>query len=361
MRDLLIHEYDLVVATHGRSFWIADDIAPLRELAAHADKRALLFKPAAAWRVRRDEYTDTPLPADEPMGENPPDGAILDYSLAQDTKGPVTLEILDSRGTMIRRYSSDDPVTPSAETLRKDLIPPYWPLIHGPLPATAGMHRWVWNLRATQPTATTYEYPIAAVPHRTPLTPQGPLVLPGVYTVRLTVDGNSESQRLTVKMDPRVHTPAAELEALHAAQVRMAASLDELSKADLAAHSVQEQLAAQENASMSAQLAPFSAALKKLLAGDDAKGSEESPGLDDVTSEVGQLYGQLQHSDDPPTRAVVAASAHSREEGEEVLRAWREFQLKQLPGIDAVLLTAGRPAIDLKRAPVNMPSGGDED
>ena len=361
MRDLLIHEDDLIVATHGRSFWIADDIAPLRELAAHADKQAMLFKPAAAWRVRRDEYTDTPLPADEPMGENPPDGAILDYALTQDTKGPVTLEIVDAKGVLIRRYSSDDPVTPSAEALRKDLIPPYWPLIHGPLPMTAGMHRWVWNLRATQPMATTYEYPIAAVPHRTPLSPQGPLVLPGVYTVRLTVDGHSESQRLTVKMDPRVHTPAAELEALHLAQVQMAASLDELSKADLAAHSVQEQLAAPEIASMSAQLAPFTAELKKLLAGNEAKEAKESPGLDDVTSEVGQLYGQLQHSDDPPTQAVVAAAAHSREEGAEALHAWREFQSKQLPGIDAALLKAGRPAIDLKRAPVNMPSGGDED
>lgn len=361
MRDLLIHEDDLIVATHGRSFWIADDIAPLRELATHTNKQAMLFKPAAAWRVRRDEYTDTPMPADEPMGENPPDGAIVDYALPHDAKGPVTLEILDAKGALIRRYSSDDLATPSAETLRKDLIPPYWPLIHGPLPATAGMHRWVWNLRATQPMATTYEYPIAAVPHRTPLSPQGPLVLPGVYTVRLTVDGHTESQSLTVKMDPRVHSPAAELEALHAAQVRMAASLDELSKADLAAHSVQEQLAAPENASLSAQLATFSAALKKLLAGDEAAEMKESPGLDDVTGEVGQLYGQLQHSDDPPTRAVVAAAAHSREEGAEALRAWREFQSKQLVGIDVVLLKAGRPAIDLTMAPVNMPSGGDED
>ena len=221
-------------------------------------------------------------------------------------------------------------MTPSAEALRKDLIPPYWPLIHGPFPLTAGMHRWVWNLRATQPMATTYEYPIAAVPHRTPLSPQGPMVLPGSYTVRLTVDGHSESQSLTVKMDPRVHTPAAELEALHSAQVQMAASLDELSKADLAAHSVQEQLAAPEIASMSAQLAPFTAELKKLLAGNEAKEAKESPGLDDVTSEVGQLYGQLQHSDDPPTQIVMVAAAHSREEGEEVLRACRPAWIHHL-------------------------------
>src|ERR1019366_3021102 len=139
-----------------------------------------------------------------------------------------------------------------------------------------GMHRWVWNLRGTQPMATSYEYPIAAVPHRTPLSPQGPLVLPGVYTVRLTVDGHSETQKLTVKMDPRVHTAAAELAALHAAQVRMAASLDELAKADLAAHSVQEQMAAPENASLTAQFAAYIAALKKVIDGNEAKGAKES-------------------------------------------------------------------------------------
>jgi hypothetical protein len=281
--------------------------------------------------------------------------------LAENAKGPVTLEIVDAKGGLVRRYSSDDPATPSPEVLRKDLIPAYWPLIHGPLPATAGMHRWVWNLRATQPTATTYEYPIAAVPHRTPLTPQGPLVLPGVYTVRLTVDGHSESQRLTVKMDPRVHTPAVELAGLHAAQVRMAASLDALAKADLAAHSVQEQLAAPENASLSAQLAPFGVAVKKVLdPGEASDAKEHAPGLDDVTGEVAELYGQLQQSDNPPTQALVAAVAHAREEGEEALRGWREFQTKHLPEIDAVLARAGRPAIDLKKAPEHMPSGGDE-
>jgi len=362
MRDLLVHDDDLIVATHGRSFWVLDDIAPLRELAARAGKPgAMLLKPAAAWRVRRDENTDTPLPADEPAGENPPDGAIIDYALPQGAQGPVTLEIVDAKGGLVRRYSSDDPATPPAEELRKDLIPAYWPLIHGPLPATAGMHRWVWNLRATQPMATTFEYPIAAVPHRTPLTPQGPLMLPGVYTVRLTVDGHSETQKLTVKMDPRVHTAAAELEALHAVQVRMAGSLDELAKADLAAHSVEEQLAAPENASLSAQLGAYSTAVKKVLDPGEEGGKEKAPGLDDVTGEVATLYGELQQADNAPTQALTAAVAHAHEEGEEALRGWREFEAKQLPAIDEVLRQAGHPAIDLKKAPKNMPSGGDED
>jgi hypothetical protein len=358
MRDLLIHEDDLVVATHGRSFWILDDIAPLRELAAgHA---AMLLKPAAAWRVRRDEWTDTPLPPDEPAGENPPDGACLDYALTQDAKS-VTLEILDGQGALVRRYSSEDPVTPPPEQAAKNLIPTYWPLVHGPLAVSAGMHRWVWNLRGTQPMATSYEYPIAAVPHRTPLSPQGPLVLPGVYTVKLTVDGHSQTQKLTVKMDPRVHTAAVELAALHAAQVKMAASLDGVAKADLEAHSVQEQMAAPGNASLAAQFTAYAAALKKVIDGNEAKGAEEAPGLHDVAGEVAGLYGQLEQSDNPPTQAQLAASAHAREEGEEALHGWREFQAKQLPSIDAVLRQAGRPAIDLKKEPANMPIAGDEE
>ena len=182
------------------------------------------------------------------------------------------------------------------------------------------MHRWVWDLRGAAPAATTYSYPIAAVPHRTPLTPQGPLVLPGVYTVRLTVDGRSESQTLTVKMDPRVHTTAADLQALHAAQVRMAGSLDELAKADLAAHSVQEQVEAPENAAVAKELVEFDGALKKLVSGDDASmGTHTTPALDDVTGEAAELYGKLQQSDGPLTLAMGAACAHTRDEGEEAL------------------------------------------
>ena len=386
MRDLLVHGDDLIVATHGRSFWVLDGITPLRELAAQAGGQPpMLFRPGAAWRVRRDEYTDTPMPPDEPAGENPPDGAVIDYALPGEVRGAVTLEILDAQGKLLRRYASSDPVRPTAETLRTQLIPRVWPLLSGPLPATAGMHRWVWDLRAAAPAATHYEYPISAVPHRTPLTPQGPLVLPGVYTVRLTVDGHSESQPLTVKMDPRVHTAAADLQALHAAQVRAGASLDALAQADLAAHSVQEQLGEPENASLAAKLAPYSASLKRLLGGDEhqagpepapaaeptakpktvRRGGPEAPdhgaGLDEVSGESAQIYGQLQQSDNPPTQALLAASAQAQDEGKEALRGWQEFAAKELPAVNQVLREANRPAINLQKEPENMPEAGDED
>jgi hypothetical protein len=236
-----------------------------------------------------------------------------------------------------------------------------WPQMRGPLRATAGMHRWVWDLRATAPMATHYEYPISAVPHRTPLEPQGPLVVPGTYTVRLTVDGHSESAPLTVKMDPRVHTSMADLEALHAAQTAMAASLDALAKANLAAHSVTDQLSAPENASLAAQLAPFSDTLKTLLGGTGSKTPRPLPGIEEVASEATELYSQLQRADAAPTAALLAAAAQVQDEGKEVLPGWEDFKEKQLPALNEKLRDAHRPAINLSRQPEDMPQSGDEE
>ena len=364
MRDLLVKDDDLIVATHGRSFWILDDVSPLRQLAANAGKEeSMMFPPAPAWRVRRDTNTDTPLPADEPAGENPPDGAILDYNLPQ-IAHTVTLEILDSSGNVLRKYSSNDLVVPTSEKLRTDLIPAYWPKMHGPLPISAGMHRWVWDLRSTAPTATNYSYPIAAVPHRTPLEPQGPLVVPGTYTVRLTVDGKSETQQLRVKMDSRVHMSQAELEALNAAQVTMAAALDELAKADLQAHSVMEQVAAVQDPALSKQFATSNAALKTILEGtgpNAARGTHRLPGIDEVTAEATLLYGELEQADANPTAALLAAAAHVQKEATEVLPEWEQFKRSQLPEMNQQMRNARHPAINPDRKPTNMPQAGDED
>ena len=368
MRDLLIKDDDLIVATHGRSFWILDDVSPLRQLAAEDGKTPpMLFKPAAAWRVRRDTNTDTPLPAGEPAGENPPNGAIIDFDLPRDATGVVTMQILDGSGKVLRRYSSEGSSTPTPEDLRTNLIPPYWPQRYGPLPTTAGTHRWVWDLHETTPTATSYSYPISAVPYRTPLVPQGPLVLPGTYTVRLTFDGHSESQPLTVKMDPRVRTSMADLETLHAAEVAMADTLDSLSKADLEGHSVSEQIADPRNSAIATQLAPYNTELKTLLSGSGSDAENSSgetkhlPGIDDVTAEATQLYSQLQQADAAPTVALASACKHVEAEGREVLPGWEAFKQKQLPALNNELKDGKRPTVDLKKQPTNMPASGDED
>lgn len=362
MRDLLVKDDDLVVATHGRSFWVLDDVSPLRQLAAASGSvKSHLFAPAAAWRVRRDTNTDTPLPADEPAGENPPDGAIIDYDLPQDAQGSVMLEVLDSTGRVLRKYSSDDPNAPTPSELRTELIPAYWPLRRGPLPKSAGMHRWIWDLRVTAPTATYYGYPIAAVPYRTPLAPQGTLVVPGTYTIRLTVDGKSESAPLTVKMDPRVHMSQADLEALHAAQTTMAASLDAVAKADLEAHSVMEQMNAVQDKTIVTHLAPFTAALKTILDGTKPDAAKRPPGMDEVSAESTQLYGELEQADANPTAALLAAAAHVQQEGKEVLHAWEDFKQNQMPRMNHQLQLQHHPVIQPNQQPANMPQEGDED
>ncbi len=175
IRDLVIHDDDVVVGTHGRSFWILDDITPLRQLDAKvAGSKALLFKPQVAIRVRWNTNTDTPLPPEEPGGQNPPDGALIDYYLKDAATGPVTLEILDAKGKLVRRYSSTDkPQTVDEKTLT---IPSYWIRPPQVLSAAAGSHRFVWDLRypPSEGRAGRGMYPMTAVHHDTPSEPHRP-------------------------------------------------------------------------------------------------------------------------------------------------------------------------------------------
>jgi len=218
VRDLVVHGDDLVVGTHGRGFWILDDVTPLRQLTpAVASDDAHLFTPQLATRVRRSKNTDTPLPPDEPMGQNPPDGAVIDYALRSAAK-VVTLEVLDAAGRLVRRYASDDVPPPVESGLR---VPHYWIRPPRVLSTAAGMHRFVWDLRAPEPAALSHEYPIAAIPYDTPRAPEGAAALPGDYTVRLTVDGKTLEQPLKVRMDPRVTTSAEELRLQHATATRI--------------------------------------------------------------------------------------------------------------------------------------------
>jgi photosystem II stability/assembly factor-like uncharacterized protein len=209
IRDLVVHDDDLVVATHGRAFWILDDVAPLRELGPDlAAAQAHLFRPQTALRWRASLNTDTPLPPEEPVGENPPEGAILDFWLKTPAK-EVRLEILDAAGEVLRRFDSlDRPGSVDPLSLN---VPAFWIRPPQALPAAAGMHRFLWDLRLAAPPAFRHEPTMAAEPDDTPLEPQGVLVPPGDYRVRLTVDGEVSEQPLRVRMDPRVTTPAADL------------------------------------------------------------------------------------------------------------------------------------------------------
>jgi hypothetical protein len=208
IRDLVIKDADVVVGTHGRGFWILDDVAPLRQMAFDGAPKTTLIKPTPAWRFRFNRWPDTPLPMDEPTAPNPPDGAIIDYALASAATTPVVLEILDTAGTLVRRYSSEDSVT---APLPGTNVPSWWVRPPQRLGTTAGVHRFAWDLHYAYPKGVSLDYPISAAPYNTVAEPRGPVVLPGRYTVRLSVNGQPYTQPLIVRMDPRVKTSPADL------------------------------------------------------------------------------------------------------------------------------------------------------
>jgi photosystem II stability/assembly factor-like uncharacterized protein len=210
VRDLVVHGDDLVAGTHGRGFWILDDVTPLRQHEILAANAPALLAPEAAWRVERDTNTDTPLPPDEPFFPNSPDGAVLDYVLPH-ASSRLTLTIRDAKGTIVRRFASDDP--PAAVDPATLEVPSWWIAPPRALAASAGAHRFVWNLHLAAPRVFGHDATIAAIPHDTPLEPEGPRVPPGTYTVTLDADGASVTRTLTVREDPRVSVTDAELDA----------------------------------------------------------------------------------------------------------------------------------------------------
>lgn len=200
VRDLVIHENDLVVGTHGRSIWILDNINPLRSITKLNAQKSYLFPPVATPRVRFNVFGDTPLPPEEPAGQNPPDGAILDYYLGQ-AASEVRLEILTKSGEVVRQYSSKD--KPQQVDSLSVQYPMYWIRPQKTLSGSAGHHRFVWDLRYTEPRGAQRQLSIAAVYKNSAIGPQGPFVHPGTYTVRLTVDGVATEHPITVTLDPR--------------------------------------------------------------------------------------------------------------------------------------------------------------
>ncbi len=272
IRDLVIKDDDVVVGTHGRSFWILDDITPLRQLTPNvAAADAFLYKPQLATRFRWNKNTDTPLPQEEPAGQNPPDGAIINYWVKEPAQS-VTLEVLTTTGELIRKYSSADPPEKMLEGVN---VPEYWVRPPQVLSGAAGMHRFTWDLHYPAPAGAAQSYPISAIYRNTPTEPAGPWVMPGTYAVRLTVDGKTYTQPLTVRMDPRVKTPA---------------------------------LVLTQQFHLSKQIYDALARGTEVLRGrQPAAGSPESE-LARVNSELLGLYGILQDSDDVPTTQTVGAT-----------------------------------------------------
>jgi photosystem II stability/assembly factor-like uncharacterized protein len=352
MRDLWIHENDLIVATHGRSFWILDDITPLREaadLAATTD--AHLFTPAPAYRVQRDTYTDTPLPPDEPAAANPPDGAVIDYYLGH--SAPVSIEILDAHGQLVRKFSSADKPDVSEADLKKQLIPLYWLRPFRSLSAEAGMHRWVWDLHYPAPDATRHDYPISAIAGDTPRYPLGPTAVPGSYTARLTANGKSYTAPFTVRMDPRVQISAAGLEKKFQLEMRLASLLSQTSRAVMQAGSIREPLQKLSEQATGATLDSVKAFQNKLAAVVGASGGFFAPPADEITlarvnGQVAVLYGQVWQADAEPTVAQSEAIAAIEHDASDVMQRWDALKTTDLPALNRTLRGANLPEVQIE-------------
>jgi len=194
VRDLVVHGEDLVIATHGRGIWILDDVSPLRQIDAHVESApAWLFEPATAYRLRPAGFTGTPMPKDEPLADNPPLGARIDYALGRVPRDPVTLEIRDASGAIVRSFSSAD--APRRRDPSRARTSPEWDVAPPALSASVGMHRFVWSIRYAVPQQLAAADPSAR---------DGVWAPPGIYTAALTVDGTTLTRTFEVAADPRV-------------------------------------------------------------------------------------------------------------------------------------------------------------
>jgi photosystem II stability/assembly factor-like uncharacterized protein len=321
VHDLVIKDNDLVAATHGRAFWILDDITPLRQLAAKPDAAStLLFLPSPAMRIRASTNHDTPLPPEEPAGENPPPGAIFYYYLKSPAQGEVKLEILEASGKVVRTYSSkDQPFRPALPPA----FPMYWFHAAEPLSTAAGMHRFVWDIRYTAPQVFQPGYSMSTVAGRdVPREPEGPQALPGSYQVRLTVDGTASTQPFKLTMDPRVKVSAQDLEKQFALGLKLADGMRE-------ANQVMDEIHA------AAQTGKISAADERKLAGArrgrgeaPPEGPPEQPAFAQVIANLSQLLINSDSADAAPTKQVEEAATRTIAQLDTLVRQWHQLQLK---------------------------------
>jgi photosystem II stability/assembly factor-like uncharacterized protein len=284
IRDLVIKDDDIVVGTHGRSFWILYDITPLRQISSDlAKNETILYKPQSTYRVRWSTYTDTPITQEEPQGQNPPDGAIINYYLKDKVNTPVILEIFDASGKSVRKFSSED----KPYELPDLNIPLYWIRPQQILSAEAGSHRFMWDMHYA-PLNLPPTYPISAVYQNTVPDATSPWVLAGNYTAKLTVNGKTYSQTFTLKIDPRVKTSTLDLKIQH----------------DLSVAAYEGRIKIQTELDRMQELRKRIRMTEEGMKKFDAKEAD----LKKIQSGLAAVHNILQDADSKPTTQVVAAT-----------------------------------------------------
>jgi photosystem II stability/assembly factor-like uncharacterized protein len=352
VRDVIIKDDDLAAATHGRGFWILDDITPLRQIdqkVISAD--AFLFQPQTAIRVRWDMNTDTPFPPDVAAGENPPDGAVIDYYLSSASSAPVTLEIKDSAGKTVRKYSSADKPDPIDPMLN---IPTYWVRPPQTLSAAAGTHRFLWDMHYAPLTGVEAEYPIAAVPHNTAPQATSPWTMPGSYTVVLTVNGKSYSQPFTIKMDPRVKAPTAALaqqfklsEQLYTRLRTLAPAVEQANDARKQLKEIRKKLS---EGTLAAAVDQMDQKIQAVVGGAPRRpgAGTEPPTLGMMRTRYLALLTVFQEADVAPSTQATAGAGELGKQLPPIMAQWEALKSKDIPALNAQLKQSNLPEVKLE-------------
>ncbi len=310
VRDLVVHNGDLIAGTQGRGIWILDDLEPLREITQKISEEPVhLFSPAQTWRLRNNENRDTPWPPSTPLGQNPPAGSIIDYWLKDNAQGPLTLTISDSKGNVVKQFLSNEKVKklPAHRYFEKSWLNKAKHLYN-----TAGMHRFVWDLRYPRPAALQYHYSIAAIwTDGTPLQPEGPLVLPGRYTVTLRVNGKEYTRPLIIKLDPRVHVSEDDL----VKQLKLAQQINVLLNKSVAVYKDINSMLVKEKENLSDAMA-------------DSLSTLSNTGHPNLSSAIGALTGlvtSVQRADAAPVQGQTEVFSYYKKQIDGLIGRWHRL------------------------------------
>jgi hypothetical protein len=314
--DIAVHDDDLAIATHGRGFWILDDITPLRQAgAAVASAAAHLYTPEPAYRVHRGGEFGR---AARNAGQNPPAGAVIDYYLRSTPDAPIALEIHDSRGRLVRRFTS------AASGARGP--------VGNRLPANAGMNRFVWNLR---------EGNAAKVPGLFLLElsrQDGPFVMPGSYQVRLTVAGKDYAAPLDVRLDPRVHVSAADLEKQYDFARQILGRIDQISSTVMQIRQAQSALDRAREGANPSRVQAIEAARRKAETIESRLAQVHSTTLGAslvypimLDEQYGDLLSTVESADSAPPAQTYQVFEQYERKREALLAQWKSLETEIEP------------------------------
>ena len=350
MRDLAVHDTDLVVATYGRALWVLDDLSPLRQASAQiAASNAYLLRPVTAVRVRWDNDQETPLPPEVPAGQNPPDGAMIYYYLKSTPLTAISLEIRDAAGKLVRRFSSQPP--PPDETVKN--VPDYWFAPLAGIPKNAGLNRFVWDLHYDPPPTLQYsyfgnsldyvEYTLSghAIAGDTPREQTlGPLAVPGEYQVVLTVGDQKFRQPLAITLDPRVHVAQADLDRQFETAMKIEAGLkssyDAFGELAMLRKEITER---RKNLESNAQAKDAVDAVKDVETQVNAiqSGTPVLPGIGPINRDLARVAFMVESGDAAPSGAAQSAIKESCSGLTKLLVEWNALQTHALPAVNATI------------------------